>query len=868
MPNLQVKVKDNMWGLAAPISTFTTPLADNVHPRLLVVPDGYTHANTVSSIRTKLAADATIVQGFVDRMDSLYAANGAASHYDAMNFAFLYLILKDGAIAGITPDYTATQYGARAKTQILSLSSTGTVGSYWQASGPGGVQSLLGADWIWDLLDNTNKQQIATWAKLDTSSGRDLFNSQGIAQVSTQLLGRLLFANSGFETTWVGDVDAAYIQYFRESYAAGIGYGGYTNTNSDYGVSDGGFCQGLLYGTAYTATEMIVAEEGYRTAKGITKSSHYGTSATNALRYYPRWFLHQLIPDAYPRSANGSYPGGYKWIFWKGEKVMWPQTSPHAGQPQAQLEAMTGLFEGVDSNMPGLAKWILQNRVSLTAASGANSYYDVACVPHRFIIGNPTVSAVDPASVELVSKWHGRGMLTSRLTWNNTIDEPWVAFTAGQKWSGGHGLNWPGNLILHRKGPVMWTRGDNEGHGFIGSPMAGSSLQFPNRLLDHTTVVHGEDNYGSSRRYNNTGGTEWPYSWGTDRIGDMSGTVRTSLSSGSRLVDYVLVDLTRRYSSNKTNSRDYYDPTGRISEYIREVVYFKPSTESGAMYVFVYDTYVTLNKKYRPEAMWCPSTAPSFVNGSSSAGPSRGLPGTHGKLQSTDASTLTWDNGTGSKAWLTKLAPISSCRMIISGGANANGDRYYGTYGTGAYPQGDATDSHELDDCYGVYHNEPWSPRAPANPTAALMPYYGWGIISVIDESQTVADTAGSYSGSMLTAFEVRNSADSQSATASIPGATSCVGGSIGSNVAIFATGGISQTSLSFRFETVGTFTVHISRLTPSATRTISKGSNITSITNVVDGGTTYVADSAGSLLLTVIVGTSGTGAANTITVS
>ena len=850
-------------------SAITNPLADNVHPRLLVTANGYSHGPTVSDIRAKLAADTTIGQGFVDRMDDLYAANGAASHYHAMNFAYLYLVLKDGAIAGITPDYTAAQYGARAKAQILSLSASGLVASYWQASGPGGAQSLLAADWIWDLLDSSDKAQIGAWAKLDTSSARELFNSQGVAQASTMLLGRLLFHGSGVETSWVGDVDTAYQQYFRESYAAGTGYGGYTNTNSDYGAGDGGFCQGLLYGTAYTATELVVAEEGYRTAKGITKATHYGTSATDALRYYPRWFLHQLIPDAYPRTTNGSYPNSYAWIWWKGEKCMWPQTTPHAGQPQSQLEAMTGLFEGVDSNMPGLAKWILQNRVSLAASSGANTYYEVACVPHRFVIGNPTTSAITPGTAsEPVSKWHGRGWLTSRLTWDNTINEPWVSLTATQKWSGSHGMTWPGNLILHRKGPVMWMRGDNEGHGFIGKAYAGSSMQFPDRLIDHTTVVQGEDNFGSGRRHNSTGGTEWPYSWGADRIGDMTGTVRTSLASGSRNVDYAFVDLSRRYSSDKTNCRDYYDATGRISAYTREVVYFKPATEADPMRLFVYDEYTTLNKKYRPEAIWCPSTAATFVDGTTSSGPSRGLTGTHGKTQSTDASVVTWNNGLGSKAWLTRLAPTSNFRMMVAGGAGSTGDTYYGTAYDGSYPQGDSTDSHELENIYGIYENSPWSPRAPKNPSAALRPYYGWGIVSIIDESQSVADTAGSYSGAMLTAFEVREDSESQSTTLAVPGASGCIGGIIGTQVAVFATGGISQTSLAFRLESAGTYTVHIARLNPSATRTIEKGANISSIVNVVGGGTTYTAGAGGDLFLTVVVGSSGSSAANTITLS
>jgi hypothetical protein len=126
----------------------------------------------------------------------------------------------------------------------------------------------------------------------------------------------------------------------------------------------------------------------------------------------------------------------------------------------------------------------------------------------------------------------------------------------------------------------------------------------------------------------------------------------------------------------------------------------------------------------------------------------------------------------------------------------------------------------------------------------------------------------------LLHAVEVGPTGMTRSTTTLLAGASNCIGTTIGAGGAIFPTGASSTFPYSFRIETTGTFEIFICGLTASTSYTVSIGSNFTSVEGldpVVGSSSTSIAVTAtaeGTAHVKFIVGTGGTGAANTVSVA
>ena len=111
-----------------------TPLGDNVHPRIYLIPENSSYSNfgvKISEVRAKAVANSTYKGYLTDLLslvDADYPLTASGSlgtlklSTGAINFAFFYqLDLTGNPIVGVTPTYTTAQYGAKAKEWALYL---------------------------------------------------------------------------------------------------------------------------------------------------------------------------------------------------------------------------------------------------------------------------------------------------------------------------------------------------------------------------------------------------------------------------------------------------------------------------------------------------------------------------------------------------------------------------------------------------------------------------------------------------------------------------------------------------------------------------------------------------------------------------
>lgn len=874
-----------------------SPVANNEHPRLLLVPDGYSHARTLSQQATIFSNGGARDDEFANWrtfMDGEYTTPSLVGDLDGcLMFALAFLMVDRVTLKTGAWGRTKAQYGTRARTHLMALANLMTNGSgdecaqsasiamdWLQADGDtvlsAGDKTTLMAEGQQDSMDD------GTYPRSDhVPDVQVLGNSQYVMPVTQKMLIALALAGSGADNSWCTAVIAAFEAYFRNDEATTNHQCGVSYLHSYYGSTtdllaggyDGGVPQGDDYGINYILPFTLVAEEGYRTAMGISAATHYGTDDTKVYRAFPNYvaFLHGADVGL-DRASNGSYPDSYQWWPTKTNGMAWPELPMWYGAKHAAViaQAMNIHAKLGNTTEAGIARWILDHRVgAFELGSGAG----VSAGPNgRWYIPaevgyDSTIAAVDPATVLPLSAYHNRGFFTFRYpNWTTGIDKPFVHLSAQRWWCGTYSLAMPGSIAVFYNGPAILRPGIGI-HAVGGMEGFDNCFVFPDRTktwqqqtaagtvvaeygASENGIAHpdgtlgGGDNTGTIRKNFNLPGLKREDIWATDEFGDTRGTRRFRAATAVSEFNYALVDLTRHYDYNigGTTQVDSASASGgRLSSFVRQMVYLLPATVSDPVRIFMHDRITKIDTKYESVCAIATLAAdPSFDDGSPSAGPSRGSQGTTGKTHSTTTTGLTATNninGATNRTFVTPLLPSS--RDVIKIGYGLDGDEFPAYY-----------ENH-----WGVlcYDAQPLTSGGGVKKHTASARYR----IEVVPSSSALTEN-------FLNVIEVAPSTSAtKSTTAAITG-SGFEGARCGNGAAVFGSDGISKTSGSFTLPASFSGKLIVAGLSPSTTRTLDPDANGT--INALSAGAAYAASSgdSGTLVVDIVVG----GSPCTVTVS
>lgn len=777
-------------------SLVAAPSIQTSHPRLLVT------VQSLPTVKARLGsggAQAADFRAWLSWLDSQYGTP-EATHELAMDFAFAWLTYP---VAGASYGHTRDEYGVKARAILMAQigqwphdKAWGNPFAYdWLSASP----SILSASDKTQLMEQFKTIDATDGAgtTVDNTPVNYVFNSFTPILRSQKMLYALASAGDGVDDAWASGVVDAFVRYFRDDRATTNLQRGVTWAQSAYGGADGGFAQGADYGYEYTFLPLVFAEEGYRTAMGISKAVHYGTSETNLFRYLPKFTAWFIIPDAFPRATNPALPDDYQWLFAKGHKQLyWEVPFPGDMKVRAALAAVRGLYDAIDPDMAGLARWLMAHRTGDLSPDPYGTSQRYYMVPVRFLIeGDATVAEKSPAEVNLgISAEHHQGWWTFRTSWDTNITDPYVMFSAQRKYAGLHSMTTNGDFQIYRKGPVVLRQGIGL-HSFVGLSHAGAMMVFPDRTIQSSSPDDGS-NLGASRWFFNPAnnlGTDWA----PNSEGDTGGETRfLPALGGASDVNYVLANLTKAYD-HTIEGRTVSDRQGpRLANYVRQFVYFlpaNPATES--VRVVVFDRATVLDTKFEKNWRMPLAGEPQFANGTVSAGPSRGPDGTARKTHSTDTTILTATNklyGADSKLWFTPLLPAA--RDVIKIGKAVR---------VGETPM--------FEDMYGkVFLDD----QNPAGHEANSAP---WRI--------EVVSNTGNLTDVFLNVIEVGDSAGNQSPTEPIRGGR-FLGARVGNRVAVFAEFSERETNGFFVVPTAGSYKILVAGLQPGAEFDVLFGSS------------------------------------------
>jgi hypothetical protein len=146
-------------------------------------------------------------------------------------------------------------------------------------------------------------------------------------------------------------------------------------------------------------------------------------------------------------------------------------------------------------------------------------------------------------------------------------------------------------------------------------------LIFPDRT--QTASTGDWDDLGGHRRYiYDQVSMRGSIDFVQNTIADALDAMRYTLADAENDVDYVYADITRAY--NSTRFKDDYNPA-RVSEVVRQMVYFRPSQPgTDPVRLVIFDRATTTNTKFEKEWLFHTAAEP-MVNGTATNGqPVRG----------------------------------------------------------------------------------------------------------------------------------------------------------------------------------------------------------------------------------------------------
>lgn len=842
-------------------------LAEGVHPRTYLNPCVYD--DFLSTISSGAGVNYTQFQGMLTEINNFsslftscdrqfkcpqWAFAAAVAYYtydDIQGYGFnfngndkaAYLALVKFALdrgAGATP----TNYGSWGYAAALDL--------VWD--GLTGAEKTTYSTWLITVEDVSNKCY-QPGSLLNTG----LNNSQVfVCWASMQAVAIVLLNETSYQGSWAATNYANFDAAFGDTSTSVMKFEYY------YAYSDntcgGEPSEGIAYGWGYDAEHGIPALEMRRLATGASKQTFWGASHMKMFECWTNGFanLTQLWDE-----------GTTVHRFWSTYR-MGPGYTLTDPSFVLTARAMQWAYS-YDTTIAGVAKWLEQNRTGALPTSGS------AALSHGAVYMMMT-PAVAPTSVSPVTAGYplatyaGKNYVMIRESW--TDPHAATVYINARKWQAGNDIKQrcPGGVYLSKDGFMSVATGGWSNANSVETWYGwGNCLAFPDRSVDEPRGYY--DNQGTARQ---TTGNFYTVNFTDTGTFDQLDEVRTSFATGSRVTHYVGLDLNRSYDSDNTpdaTSGGTLNPT-RISSYFRDV---GVAILADRTVVVEHDRAITKSTNFHHTYM-VRFPFDVTVDGSGSAGPDRTptsceswIPGTgliqcptstHGYTTYTGATKACGSattNGADGKMCARFLLP-SSKTIILAGGPDEDANYW------------DVTSGYSMEgvDLYGnrFYINGAGFPSG-AGATAVDKHYASR---YRIEETCSTPSTTCVF----LTVKELMASTGTESTIAAWTGGTGYRCAAItppsGTKVVFcYGTDGWSKTSGSAIFETAGTYNVQWCSANPSANHSFSKGANITSITRVADNDndlTNYAFDSAGCDEWVVVVGSSGSAAANTITMT
>jgi hypothetical protein len=843
-----------------------TPLSRNEHPRIWVTEDN------ISAIRSRMATGGWLnseANTWADWLDANYTTSFGQldKQYYVIHLAFAYLMLRDGALSGVTFDHSASDYGNKAADYILELI-TLTGGAI---SDDRTGQYIVAYDWAYPFFSPAERATVIDMFQdadnKSVSPSLGIFNVVQVGFKISRVMGGLASLGDGIDDTWA----QAKIDQFDDYFSGDTGG---TKMQSFYGGIDGANGEGPSYAYNYHNEWVLLMEEAYRTANGQSIASYYNTTERYHLTQVVRELMYRILPFAVSSA-------------WRMDKGQYNEAGMGLdGIHRNWIQAARRYTH--DANIAPLAEWLIDNKFGGHTTSGDTGFLRW-WVPGLFVFGpdsEPTASSPTTLSMpSTLATYDGRFIFRDNWTDANAS---YITFEAS-KWftSPYHSVAFgPGTWQIHRRGPQVVNQGGITGHDWGGGRNAGAT----NTLMFVDTTISTSGIYSDGNP--SGGGTLTNSSTPLNAYEALQGPVHRNVTypqsisdfsqngfwdarddfsyvladrAASRDFDYVLVDHTRTYPSNRYSSSEVET---RVSEVIRQFVYLRPATVASTDpdFLFVFDRATTTDTKFERRNIVHTVGDPT-VDGSSSAGPSRNG-STAGKTTYTGATVISATNTANSSSgstWITPLLPTSFIIVKVGGNDSAGNPWTIG-------PTHTTAGSHEYEDPYGTLWGFTKGGEVPATDKAQYVG--GRYRLEIIPTTSNLVDTH-------LYVVEQANSGASQTAVTGISLTNSTyTGAQVGDRIVVFHKTSSAATSGTFVIPSAGTWRVLITGLSAASSRTVTGGANVSSIQSIdpVDTSSPFtvntpVQDSVtgatigGWLYLTIVVGSSGTGAANTITI-
>ncbi len=592
-----------------------SPLALNLHPRLYLIPDSYKASNpnaygmTVSEMRQKLVMYYKAeFQAFINTMDGVYNDSVASKQrlnltYDAMNYAFLYMIDPSDSIMAANFSFTHAKndYGNKAIAHALQIA-TNVTNTSWNSSGGwndheymrdtnqpdrNGMVNLslaLVYDWLNNVLLLNEKQQIAD-AVIDLYEKRVLMRY--VTNISSGQTGILHNGDLGALAIWGDALDgtgtyySGKLQTILDAVNSDWIEGVYNFTNN---IFKGSFHQ---QGPGYNGVAFINASWVTEAISTTLNKNYFNDSLY--FREYPQYLLFCIKPFPY----NGNY---------RNCKYGTVSRDTYVGTNPDRLRQYATLIGPLLKDAPDMSsinRWLLKSSGKMgTTSFGVNEarYYSLF---YQFFWGDESQIVTTPAQTGIpLSAKLGFGWYGLRTGFDSDNDTS-IMFNAQQYHfeDGGHGRRGFATFYIDKYGPLA-LNGDKS-KTFIG----GNIGQTNSPPFFNTVGIYkpGESYRGNNVAQFRTGmddnaiyHTDPAFQdGGANHIGDV---IAEDLNGVD--YDYVNYDYTKAHWNSQTTS----DTTLWKADHAqRELVYLRP--ENGAVtsdkeYVVVYDRVSTTDPSY------------------------------------------------------------------------------------------------------------------------------------------------------------------------------------------------------------------------------------------------------------------------------
>jgi hypothetical protein len=799
--------------------TGTTPLSRNEHPRLGM------NRSDLPAIVARLSSGGewqSDFQSYVNYIDSVWSSSSSGFEDLAMwsmGAAFIYSVRTQGnCCTGITFPKTTAQYASQAlawATKLRNLDATPPNYLVEHAY----HSTFFVYDWIHDTLSATTKAGfIDYWRSLDTyapiitalQSTPQWSNEQHSRGFARKMLAGLACYGDGIDDLWCQSSYQTYPSFIRNA------TNGMVTRETQRGGTDSSWIQGINYGLSYDAHHLAIAEMGWRTANGISKGAHYTAADAGYWLGLGRLATYFQRPWAAP-SANE--PDGRHWRFLKDVYTNRDFTPQEGAEDLVWWGLMRRELQGVDDDAASLAAWTIAHRAY---AGGKDPRYWV----HTKFLGAKNAER-GPSAIGLpLAKAFRFGSWMWRSGWDNINDALVTVF--GYEFTGFRSA--VGSFSIDYMGPSIIVPGsgghdfDAAWHGFA------NSLGAPeNRSTPETTDPENYDDYGYHRAYNpitpnfvqNTA-ADW-----LDRTERFVGPDATSDFG------YLRVDRSRSMNGVLFSDTASVGSAPKVASAQREFAVFLPATPgTDSLRVVVSDRMTTLDTRFEKRWTLYYSGTP-VVNGSASAGPARGNPSSSAGKTTYSGTTLitavSGDTTANNKVWVRPIFPRNSRVVLVNFRRN-----------------------NEVEDPYGLMH-----------PTSGFSVDDTGYVGSYRTE---IIPTTGQLSDHFVNTVEVTTANGAASTTEAIDG-TNYKGARVGDRIAVFGAADLAPAG-TFVIPSPGRYRVLVSDMGSGASRTITGGANISSITDVAaQTASPFTANAYGLVYLDIVVGGTGTGASNTVSI-